>query len=117
MKSNDEIEEILANWNPDDGLTADEDDLNELHKRKKEIILMANRDCKHGRLSRVCEICELEEEVQELKVKLTICKNSHQILLETIVNQKLELDRLRDGREQKPESSNRLRMDSGGSQK
>ena len=28
------------------------------------------RDCKHGRLARSCEICELEKEVEELKAKL-----------------------------------------------
>ncbi len=62
---------------------------------------MAQRDCTHGRLARACEICELQDEVAELEAKLTVCKNSKQILLQTIATQNLELERLRRGSERK----------------
>lgn len=62
---------------------------------------MAQRDCTHGRLARACEICELQDEVAELEAKLTVCKNSKQILLQTIATQNLELERLRRGSESK----------------
>lgn len=55
------------------------------------------RDCVHGRLARACEICELQDEIAELKVKLSICRQSHQVLQNTIATQRLEIDRLKQG--------------------
>jgi|JI10StandDraft_1071094.scaffolds.fasta_scaffold184261_9 hypothetical protein len=31
------------------------------------------RDCKHGQLARVCNICELEQEVERLRAELAEC--------------------------------------------
>jgi len=59
------------------------------------------RDCVHGRLVRVCEICELLDEVAELKVKLSTCRQSHQVLQNTIDTQRLEIDRLKQGSQRK----------------
>jgi len=34
------------------------------------------RDCKHGRLARSCEICAMEEEIDDLKWELSVAREA-----------------------------------------
>jgi len=39
---------------------------------------MTERDCKHGRLARSCEICAMEEEIDDLKYELGVAREAQQ---------------------------------------
>jgi len=39
---------------------------------------MTERDCKHGRLARSCEICAMEEEIDDLKYELSVSREAQQ---------------------------------------